>query len=109
MLTLDDPQWSSLRGTYTTGDTVAHLLRQLETAWLPKEDWDNLYQECCHQYTSTEAGYAAAPHLIRMATKRQPREAFELLRLAAHIMSCARSAGSHRLPAFLDASLPAAR
>src|SRR4051794_31325944 len=101
MLDLDDARWRSLRSTYTSGAIVATRLRALEQNDLSPPDRDMLFQELCHQYTATEAGYAAAPHLIRLALGRSAGESLELLTFAAHIGSCAQLASSHAVPPFL--------
>jgi hypothetical protein len=71
MLALDDGRWSRLQTTYGDGRRVARLL-SAAAGGAPVEDWyDDLFQELCHQYTVSEAAYAALPHLVRLATQSE--------------------------------------
>ena len=73
MLSLTDPTWSKLQSTYGTGTRVAELL-SLAASGAPFDGWyHELFQELCHQYTVSEAAYAALPHLVNLA--RENREA----------------------------------
>jgi hypothetical protein len=68
MLELHDPKWSQLKGNYNDGSrTAALLLKAL--AGSPLSEWyEDLFQECCHQYTVSEVAYAAAPHLVNICS-----------------------------------------
>jgi hypothetical protein len=101
MLDLNDPAWSSLSSTYTSGAVVSALLGKLESGALEASEEDQFFQELCHQYDSTEAGYAAVPHLIRTSHGRPPQEELELLVFAAHIVSCGQREKSDLIPDFL--------
>lgn len=71
MLSLDDGRWSGLQTTYGDGRRVARLL-SAAAGGAPLEDWyDDLFQELCHQYTVSEAAYAALPHLVRLAAQSE--------------------------------------
>ncbi len=71
MLSLTDPQWDRLHSTYGGGTRVAELL-VLAEGGLPLDRWyDDLFQELCHQYTLSEAAYAALPHLVTLARDRE--------------------------------------
>ena len=73
MLSLTDPQWGKLQSTYGDGTRVAELLARAVSG-PPFDLWyDELFQELCHQYTVSEAAYAALPHLVALA--RENREA----------------------------------
>jgi hypothetical protein len=109
MLDLNDPRWTSLSSTYTSGAVVSTLLSKLESGTLDASEKDQLLQELCHQYDSTEAGYAAVPHLIRASHGRPPEEELELLSFAAHIVSCGQRETSDLIPDFLAADLAAAQ
>ncbi|MFN2241856.1 MAG: hypothetical protein ACK2U2_06180 [Anaerolineae bacterium] len=67
MLSLTDPAWGELQSTYGDGTHVAELLARAESG-VPFDRWyDDLFQELCHQYTVSEAAYAALPHLVALA------------------------------------------
>jgi len=67
MLSLTDPAWSELQSTYGTGTRVAELLSRAEGG-APFDHWyHDLFQELFHQYTVSEAAYAALPHLVTLA------------------------------------------
>ena len=67
MIELGDPIWNELDGNYGSGSLVAGLIAQAE-AGVPIDNWyEDLFQGLCHQYTVSEAAYAAAPHLVRIA------------------------------------------
>ena len=67
MIELTDPKWSELKGNYGNGTLVAGLLAQAQ-AGAPIDEWyEDLFQGLCHQETVSEAAYAAAPHLVKIA------------------------------------------
>lgn len=69
MLTFDDARWGKLQSTYGDGRRVSGLLSTAASG-APKENWyDDLFQELCHQYSVSEAAYAALPHLVALAAK----------------------------------------
>ena len=71
MISLSDPQWGELQCTYGDGTRVAELLALAESG-NPMDRWyDELFQELCHQYTVSEAAYAALPHLVSIARDRK--------------------------------------
>jgi hypothetical protein len=72
VLSLTDPKWGGLQSTYSDGTRVAELLARADSG-TPFDLWyDELFQELCHQYTVSEAAYAALPHLVAQA--RENRE-----------------------------------
>jgi hypothetical protein len=47
-------------------------LLSVAAAGTPIDDWyDDLFQELCHQYTVSEAAYAAMPHLVALARQSE--------------------------------------
>jgi hypothetical protein len=71
LLSLTDPKWSELKSTYGNGIRVAELL-SLAKGGAPSPTWyDELFQELLHQYTVSEAAYAAIPHLVEIADERE--------------------------------------
>jgi len=71
LLSLNDGRWSELQSTYGDGRRVARLL-SVAAAGTPKDEWyDDLFQELCHQYTVSEAAYAAMPHLVVLARQSE--------------------------------------
>lgn len=71
MLALNDGRWSELQSTYGDGRRAARLL-SIAAAGTPLDDWyDDLFQELCHQYTVSEAAYAAMPHLVVLAKQSE--------------------------------------
>ena len=67
MLSLTEPAWSELQSTYGAGTRVVELLLRAESG-APFDRWyHDLFQELCHQYTVSEAAYAALPHLVNLA------------------------------------------
>ena len=67
MIELTDPKWSELQGNYGNGALIAELIA-LAQAGAPIDEWyEDLFQGLCHQETVSEAAYAAAPHLVKLA------------------------------------------
>lgn len=102
MLELNDSRWSQLKATYSSGTTVARQLLALRSGELSKEDEENFWQELCHQDDSTEAGYAAVPHLVQMAETTGSEQSLFLLGMAANIVCCSTLPRSHKVPDFLS-------
>jgi hypothetical protein len=102
MLEVMDPRWSQLGSNYTNGEHVAQLIGQAQ-AGAPFDDWyDDLFQELCHQYTVSEAAYAALPHLVRQA-KSRPDCAKELLILAGACYGYSQATQMTPIPPDLEA------
>lgn len=81
MLALDDSLWKDLAGNYSHGGQTAALLRQAATGADLDIWFEYLVQELCHQYTVSEAAYAALPHMVQLA------EAFPAWRLDLLILA----------------------
>lgn len=101
MLSLTDPTWSELQSTYGSGTRVADLL-SLAASGTPFDGWyHDLFQELCHQYTVSEAAYAALPHLVNLA--RENREARKhLLVLAGSCYAFSQLQDAPPIPAELE-------
>ena len=107
MLSLTDPTWSELQSTYGTGARVADLL-SLAASGTPFDRWyHDLFQELCHQYTVSEAAYAALPHLVALA--RDNKEARKhLLVLAGSCYAFSQLPEASPIPADLEVEWDAA-
>lgn len=98
MLSLVDSRWGELKSTYTDGTRVAELLALAESG-LPLDRWyDDLSQELCHQYTISEASYAALPHLVLLARDREEARK-HLLVLAGICYACSQLPDAPSIPA----------
>jgi hypothetical protein len=104
---LTDPTWSKLQSTYGTGTRVAELL-SLAASGAPFDGWyHELFQELCHQYTVSEAAYAALPHLVTLA--RDNKEArTQLLVLAGSCYAFSQLPEASPIPADLEVEWDAA-
>lgn len=72
MLSLDSPEWGSIRHCYHEASDIPDMLRQLEADPRPKkeyndEPWFSLWSSLCHQDDVYPASYAAVPHFVRIA------------------------------------------
>jgi hypothetical protein len=90
-----------LQSTYGSGARVAELLSSAASG-VPFDRWyDDLFQELCHQYTVSEAAYAALSHLVNLA--RDNREARKhLLVLAGSCYAFSQLPGTLPIPAGLE-------
>jgi hypothetical protein len=67
LIELTDPKWNELGGNYSNGARVAELIAKA-MAGAPIDEWyEELFQGLCHQETVSQAAYAAAPHLVKIA------------------------------------------
>lgn len=67
MIELTDPKWNELQGNYGNGPRVAELIAKAMSG-APIDEWyEELFQGLCHQETVSQAAYAAAPHLVKIA------------------------------------------
>jgi hypothetical protein len=104
-LDLNDPRWRELPGTYSDGPHIAEQLSLLTSGQMKEEEEERFWQELCHEYESTPAGYASIPHLISLAEKVPAGRALFVLAMAGHVLACAERSASHRVPEFLKPSL----
>ena len=86
MLALDNDLWVDLAGNHRDGSQVAALLRQAVTGADLDIWFEYLVQELIHQYTVSEAAYAALPHLVQLA-EAYPAWRADLLILAGVCVS----------------------
>ena len=101
MLSLTDPTWSELQSTYGNGTRVAELLSRAESG-VPFDRWyHDLFQELCHQYTVSEAAYAALPHLVTLA-KDDESARKHLLVLGGSCCAFSQLPGAPPIPAGLE-------
>ena len=105
MLELSDPRWGELRSTYGNGASVVPQLAALKGGNLSKEKQSILWQEFCHEYESTEVGYAAVPHLVQMSEASEGDQAIFLLGVSAYVVACAQRHASNEIPEFLRSFL----
>ena len=101
MIQLTDPKWSELKGNYGSGVLIAELIAQAQ-AGAPIDEWyEDLFQGLCHQYTVSEAAYAAAPHLVKIAASPEaPR--MELLILLGGCYAFSDAPNDASIPAGLE-------
>ena len=67
MIELTDLKWNELGGNYGNGAHVAVLITKAMSG-APIDEWyEELFQGLCHQETVSQAAYAAAPHLVKIA------------------------------------------
>ena len=101
MLSLSDPKWCELKSNYGDGARVAELL-SLAKSNAPSYTWyDELFQELLHQYTLSEAAYAAVPYLLDIAGEREDlQEQLLVLVVACYTFSQAPEAAP--IPAELE-------
>ena len=98
LLSLTDPKWGELQSTYGDGNRVAELLARADSG-APFDLWyDELFQELCHQYTVSEAAYAALPHLVTLAQDRKEQRK-QLLILAGCCYAFAQMPDTQPVPA----------
>jgi hypothetical protein len=98
MLELNDPRWQQLHSNYTNGAHVAELLTLAGSGTDVDRWYDDLFQELCHQYTVSEAAYAALPHLVEISSRLQ-NVSKELIVLAAACYTFATQPGAAEMPA----------
>jgi len=67
VIELTDLKWNELGGNYGNGAHVAELITKAMSG-APIDEWyEELFQGLCHQETVSQAAYAAAPHLVKIA------------------------------------------
>lgn len=108
MLKLNDLRWAELEGTYSNGMNVAEQLTALMEGRLSSDSESHLWQELCHEYESSTAGYASVPHLVSLAETATPDRALFLLAISAHILASAQRKASRDIPVVLHSGLEGA-
>jgi len=92
MLDLDSDSWRDLRHAYGSAEDIPALLRRLpdapvKSADSKREPWFTLWSALCHQSDVYPASFAAVPHIIAAAQRREPADRAEYLFLAGSIES----------------------
>ena len=99
MLALDAPRWQELHHAYGSAADVPDLLRALAVEAGDHETaWHHIWSALCHQGDTYPASYAAVPHLIAIAARRDLLARIEYLTFAASV-----AAAGGPVPADLDA------
>jgi len=83
LIELNDPKWSELKGNYGDGTRIAELIARAQSGASIDEWYEDLFQGLCHQYTVSEAAYAAVPHLVKIATSPEAPRSELLILLGA--------------------------
>lgn len=107
MLELDSDRWSELSHAYGAAKDIPELLRQLPEAVVKSQDrsqepWFTLWSSLCHQSDVYPASFAAVPHIISAAQRRQAADRAEYLSLAACIESMRHKESSPSVPSELE-------
>ena len=101
-LPLTDPRWSELQSSYNgTGDVVTWLTEAYQQGGLSSKRLGDLINEVQHQGDTSTAMYAVATHLIELARRTSPEDAFTLLTHAGLIYADSDGPGAVPCPAFL--------
>lgn len=77
MLALRSPRWQELEQAFGTAEDIPGLLDALGAVESPVERaelWMGVWATLCPDGNATPAGYAALPHLLRLARARSPHE-----------------------------------
>jgi hypothetical protein len=87
-----------LHSNYGMGSSVARLLSRAVAGEALDVWYDDLFQELLHQYTLSQAAYAALPHLVEIARQRPDTRMHMLILIGA---CCAHTTdpGAPALPA----------
>ena len=113
MLALDDPRWNELQHAYGGAGDIPGLLRALEAAPGPTQEfddepWFSLWSRLCHQDDACTAAYAAVPHVVRIAVGAAGPVDFSFLLLPTSIEIARRRGRGPELPADLSEAYLAA-
>lgn len=102
-LELSDPRWNDLRSAYgDTTDVVAWLTEAYREGELSCDRLGDLINEVQHQGDTSTAMYAVAAHLIALAQRFTPTQAFPLLTQVGLIYASVGRRDSVPCPAFLQ-------
>jgi len=91
VISLDSPEWTSLKHAYGSASNIPDLLRQLET--LPNssgnsEPWFSLWSALAHQGDVYSASFAAVPHVVRVIAKDPANAPFVYFQFPAWVEIC---------------------
>ncbi len=92
MLPLDSPRWSELVAAGGNSLLVARLIRNL-TANPTPGDWAEVWEQVSHQWTGYSTGFAAVPHLVRLAHQQGIEATSEFLLGLGRTIDCLASLG----------------
>src|SRR4051812_41010928 len=100
MLDLDSPRWAQLKQAYGTAEDVPRLLAFLDEAGDRErgELWFGLWSTLCRDGEVFSASYAAVPHLVAFAARRNAARGAESLHLVGAIEVGRLSAGGPGVP-----------
>jgi hypothetical protein len=82
MLPLDSPRWQSFHTFFGSPDEVPRRLASWrQSIGSPDEEsqWSETWEQFLHQFTITDAAYAAVPHVVRELDRVEPRKRFDYL------------------------------
>ncbi len=103
-LSLNDPRWAQLSGSYgNTKDIVAWLSDAYAGGGMSEERLGELVNEVQRQGGTSTAMYAVAGHLLELARAAEPKAALGLLTQAGCIHAAARGLRAIPCPSFLEA------
>ncbi len=100
-LSLTDPRWSDLQGSYGGTQNVVAWLSEAQQGGLSSERLGDLINEVQHQGDTSTAMYAVATHLIALADRATPEQALTFLTHAGIIYADSDRVGAVECPAFL--------
>ena len=101
-LSLTDPRWRELPGSYGHSDDVVKWLAEARAVGsLSDERLGDLINEVAHQGDASLALYALVPHFVEFAEKAEPKQAITLLTHAGLLCADADRAKTHPCPEFL--------
>ena len=91
MISLDSPEWASLKHAYGSASELPPLLRQLET--LPSsegnaEPWFSIWSALAHQGDVYSASFATVPHVVRVLATAPTAASFVYFQFPAWVEIC---------------------
>ena len=109
MLSLDDPQWSTLSHAYGNATDIPGLLHTLASSSGPSsgyeaEPWFTLWSSLCHQGEAYDASYAAVPHIVSIAAMAPGPIDFGFFQLPATIEIARQNGRAPEIPADLKSA-----
>ena len=101
MLSLDSPRWAQLTQSYGSAEDVPRLLGALATVDEAEERaelWFALWRMLCRPDAVYDSAYAAAPHLIDVATDFELLERVAAIHFVSRIELMRRTPGAPSVP-----------